>query len=138
MRLAIPLGLIIFSASILTGTEYTYAADTVFICTGKDGKKIWSNVECPDGHDVEAKTVDPNVLPSDGLRAWARRSPPRSDYNAKAEAERQASLAHAKRQEQMIRCENAKRDYSFESTWKSSRAKPMMKYEIMKKECQGL
>lgn len=114
------------------------AADTVFICTGTDDRKTWSNIECPPGQQAERREIEVNVLPSDGLRAWASRSPPLPDHDARIEAERRDALRHAEKQEQGIRCENARRDYSFESTWKSHRAKPKQKYAIMQRECAGL
>ncbi len=123
---------------ISIATETT-APDIINVCVNAEGHKILSNKACPSGYQTHAHKVEPNVLPSDGLRSWAKRSPaaPAQTW-AQLAAERREALAHAERQERTIRCENAKRDYSFESTWKSHNARPHAKKIIMDRECAGL
>lgn len=118
--------------SLLTGIAQ---AEKVYLCEDKNGKKTWSNIDCPHNTTGEIRDVQAdNVLNSEGLRNWSRNNPQRY----KAENSNQAAINHAEKQEKRQRCENAKLDYSFESTWKSHRANPAAKGAIMQKECAGL
>jgi hypothetical protein len=108
-------------------------------CVDSSGRKMFTNQPCPNGHQAHTQTVQPNVLSTEGLRSWAKRSPQRPNYEAmQHERDMRDSLRHAERQEQQQRCNNAKLDYSFESTWKSPSARPAIKKRAMEKECAGL
>lgn len=122
-----------------TAADPDLPPNMVNICVDNTGKKILSNQHCPPGYRTQTHTLKPNVLSTQGLRDWAKRSPYTSDYEARQqERNLQDSLRIAKQQERQQRCENARRDYSFESTWKSHRAKPGSKKAIMNQECKGL
>lgn len=130
---------VLLLANSLTG--HAQEADTLNICMNAAGHKILSSEACPSGYQTESHRIRPNVLNSDGLRAWAKRSKPlKVKSDRQREQEGRAALQAAEKQERRQRCENARRDYNFESTWKSDRQRSRIsnKRAIMDKECRGL
>lgn len=89
-------------------------ADTVFKCTGADGKVTWSNQPCPSAARAQVLEVRPNVVDSAGLRNWAARSPAR----AKVAEPAPSSSVTSGQVANPLECDNARRGYEFEAGYR--------------------
>lgn len=99
-------------AALLAAAPLTAGAETVTRCTGPDGHLTFSNRGCARGDKAEALDLKAVAADSQGLRDWAKRSPP-----ARAGSERVRPRAEARptRVRDAVACENARRDLRFEA-----------------------
>lgn len=99
-------------AALLAAAPLTVRAETVTRCTAPDGHLTFSNRGCATGDRAEALDLKAAATDSQGLRDWAKRSPP---VRARSERVRPRAETRTTRLRDVVACENARRDLRFEA-----------------------
>lgn len=122
-------------AALLAAAPLTVRAETVTRCTAPDGHLTFSNRGCAQGDKAEALDLKATATDSQGLRDWAKRSPP---VRAAGERARPRAEARATRVRDVVACENARRDLRFEAGYtKGVRGRLGALREEVRQACGG-